>query len=259
MVTQFTRAHGKPLASLAVSVLLTFSLTSALTGSPALAAPSISEALFETFHLEGLPEGKTLTYTFIRKPSEPKLIGEGFEDTIKLAVKEVTDDKKRDVKVSVFSGARGRDPRDISGLTGNPVLVFFLDRAVANFALLAGGNRAYHKNRFRIAMRTEGGVDAVKFQYEGKPVEGFRLAIRPFTGDRKNVHKMKGYENAQFEFYMSKAIPGYFAGFKSHYSSPKPGSPTLDETILLQGIDLGNAELTNAAAAGKAKEATKAQ
>ncbi len=225
----------------------------AAAATPALAAPSITDALFNTFHLEGLPEGKTLTYDYIRTPSEPKLIGPGFEDTIKVSIDKVTEEKKRNVKVEVFTGERGRDPRDITGLTGNPVLVFFLDRAVANFSLLAGGNRAYHKNRFRVAMRTDGGVEPVKFQYEGKPVDGYRLAIRPFTGDRKNIDKMKGYENAQFEFYMSKDIPGYFAAFKSHYSSPKPGSPSLDETIRLQGIELGDAALSNAEKVSEAK------
>lgn len=218
---------------------------------PAVAAqaPSIIEAMFEKPHLDGLAAGTTLTYDFERNASEPRLLGPNFEDSISVGIKEVAEDATRTVVVSVFTGDRSRDDRTISGLTGNPVLVFFLDRAVANFSLLAGGNRAYHKNRFRIAMRTEGGLQPVTFQYEGKTVEGYRLAIRPFTGDRKNVDKMKGYEKAQFEFIMSAEVPGYFAGFRAHYSSPNEGSPTLEETIVLNGATLPQALETSAAEA----------
>lgn len=203
--------------------------------SQAAEVPSITAALFEKAHIAGLPAGTKLTYNFDRVASEPKLLGANFKDTVGLEIKQVKGDK-RTVGVKVFSGERGRDERTIDGLTGNPVLVFFLDRAIANFSLLAGGNRAYHKNRFRTAMRTEGGLTPETFEYDGKQVEGYRLAIRPFTGDRKNIDKMKGYEKAHFEFLMSDAVPGYFAEFTSHYDSPKPGSPSLDERIVLEGV-----------------------
>ena len=215
--------------------------------APAIAAeaPTITQALFEKPHISTLNKGTTVTYDFKRKASEPKLLGANFEDKISIAINDVVDDK-RIVSVKVFTGDRERDERVITGLTGNPVLVFFLDRAVANFSLLAGGNRAYHKNRFRVAMRTEGGLQPVTFKYEGKDVAGFRLAIRPFTGDRKNVEKMKGYENAEFTFLMSEAVPGYFAKFTAHYSSPLDGSPSLDETISVRGLDAASAPVAKA-------------
>jgi hypothetical protein len=201
-------------------------------------APTIAGALFEKSHLANLPAGTSLTYDFVRNGSEPRLIGPNFKDTITLDITDVADDGSRTVGVKVFNGERGRDERVIQGMIGNPVLVFFLDRAVANFSLLAGGNRAYHKNRFRAAMRTEGGLAPVSFEYDGKVVKGYRLAVRPFTGDRKNVDKMKGYENAHFEILMSDEVPGYFAEFTSHYDSPKPGSPSLDERIVLRGVNV---------------------
>lgn len=198
--------------------------------------PSISKALFDKKHLNNIPAGETITYDFVRNASEPKLLGANFTDKVIMKVKKKEEDGTSDVGVQVFTGERDRGERKLDGLTGNPVLVFFLDRAVANFSALAGGNRAYHKNRFRVAMRTKGGLVPETFEYNGKKVDGYRLAIRPFTGDRKNVEKMKGYENAQFEFLMSDEIPGYFAEFISHYSSPLDGSPSLDETIKIEGL-----------------------
>ena len=208
-----------------------------LTASLGLAAdtpPSIAAALFDKSHIGELPAGTKLTYNFERDASQTKLLGPNYKDDIDVNIDEVIDGK-RTVSVRIFSGDRGRDVRTMTGMTGNPVLVFYLDRAVANFALLAGGSRAYHKNRFRMAMGTKDGLIPEKFQYNGKTVDGYRLAIRPFTGDR-NVDKMKGYENAHFEVLMSDAVPGYFAEFTSSYSSPLDGSPSLKERIAIEGI-----------------------
>lgn len=211
-------------------------LTGVASLSAAEAPTSISEVLFNKKHIDGLAPGTKLTYLFERKASEPKLLGPNLNDDIDLTIKKVADDNTRTVDIRVFSGDRGRAVRTIDGMTGNPILVFFLDRAVAGFSLLAGGNRAYHKNRFRVAMRTAGGFAPEKFEYNGKTVEGYRFAVRPFTGDVKNVEKMKGYENAHFEFLMSEDLPGYFAEFTSHYESTKPASPILDERLVLKGV-----------------------
>ena len=212
---------------------LAFALPAAVAAE---APPSIISAMFEKPHLESFAAGDTVTYNFKREASEPKLLGANFTDKVVLRIKKKNEDGSSDVGVQVFTGERDRGERQLAGLTGNPVLVLMLDRDVANFSTLAGGNRAYHKNRFRVAMRTEGGLVPETFEYKGKKVEGYRLAIRPFTGDRKNIDKMKGYENAQFEFLMSEEVPGYFAEFVSHYSSPLPGSPTLDERLAIEGL-----------------------
>ncbi len=218
-------------SGLAAALILTASLAQAAD-----APPSITAALFDKPHISELPAGTKLTYNFERDGSQTKLLGPNYKDDIGLNIDEVTDDGNRTVSVRIFSGDRGREVRTITGLTGNPVLVFYLDRAVGNFAQLAGGSTAYHKNRFRIAMRAEGGLTPAKFQYNGKTVDGYRLAIRPFTGDR-NVHKMKGYENAHFEVLVSDAVPGYFVEFTSSYSSPLEGSPSLKERIAIEGLE----------------------
>ena len=218
--------------SLAAAVMV----IGASAGQTADTPPSITAALFDKEHIGELPAGTELTYKFERDGSEPKLLGPNYKDDVKITVDEVTDDGKRTVSVRVFTGHRGREARTITGLSGNPILVFYLDRAVVNFATLAGGNRAYHKNRFRIAMRTKGGLFPTTFQYKGKTVKCYRLAIRPYSGD-KNLHKMKGYENAHFEVLMSDEVPGYFAEFTAAYESPKDGSPSLNERISIEGLE----------------------
>jgi len=209
-----------------------------LSAATVLAAetPSIQTELFEKPHVTDLAAGTKLTYNFVRNGSEPKLIGPNFENVIEVDIDKANEDASRDVTVQIFRGELERDPRKITGVTANPVLVFFLDRAISGFQLLAGGSGSYHKNRFRLALRTEGGLSPIKIDYNGKQVDGYKLSVRPFTGDRKFLDKMKGYENAQFDFVMSDNVPGYFAAFKSHYSSPKEGSPSLDESIVLEGV-----------------------
>lgn len=69
----------------------------------------------------------------------------------------------------------------------DPVLVYFLETATRNMAMLAGGNPDYIRNRFKDALRSGGVVT------QGEGAEGTRVVLSPFAGD-PNAAKMKGFE-----------------------------------------------------------------
>lgn len=194
----------------------------------------VRDILFDTPQLDKVEEGSKLTYNFKRNVSEPKLLGPEFSDNLSLSILKVAEDGKRDVKVQIFSGDRARDPRTIDGLTANPVLVFYLDRAVANFAMLAGGNKGYLKNRFRLALRTTAKIEPVKIEYNGKTVDGHHVWVTPYIND-PNKEKMSGYEGARFDFYVSDDVPGYLVELTSLFESSEAAAPKLDEHIVLDG------------------------
>lgn len=199
------------------------------------AAPSATAMLFEVPHLANVSKGSTLAYQFERQVSDSKLLGEPFKDGIDVDVVNDGDDGTKTVVVKVFTGERGRRPQNIQGMTGNPVLVVFLDRAVNNLAILSGGSRPFLKQKLKMSFVNGAKVEPVEIAFKGASIKGNRIQVKPYAGD-PNALKMMGYDGATFDIVVSDAIPGHFVALASHYASPMKDSPNLDETIKLEGV-----------------------
>ncbi len=205
---------------------------------PALAAndtkvPSASDIMFERPHLKGMAKGSEATYRFERIVSDPNVLGLAFADDIKLLIEDVAEDATRTANLVVFTGERTRGDNRNDGMTGNPLLVFFLDRAVQNYSMLSGGNRAYLKNAFRVSMREGAEVQPAKVTHDGKNFDGYRVKMVPYAKDL-NRQKMKGYEISSFEVVLSDEVPGHFVRFVSVWESSEKGAPRLEERITLE-------------------------
>lgn len=203
-------------------------------GAAATSPPSATAMLFDANHLGGIAKGETLTYRLERTVSDAKLLGEAFSDDIRLGVVNDGPSGTREVTVNVFTGERARPEQRIDGMTGNPLLVVFLDRAVNNLSMLSGGKRPYLKQKIKMSLAERAKVEAVEIDYKGKKVAGSRISVTPFVGDPAAL-KMMGYDGVSFQIVVSDAVPGHFVTFASHYESPTKDSPKLDERITLDG------------------------
>jgi hypothetical protein len=202
-------------------------------GSPARAQDSPADLLFARPHLSMLPAGSELTYRLEREPSDSSRLGQPLADDIKLLVRSVTPDGGRDVDIRMFTGARGREVNGITGLTGNPVLVIFLDRAVSDMVRLTGGTAPYFKDRLRAGLREKAKSEPFQARFEGKTLDAMRIRVQPFV-DETNVARMLGYEGAEFEFLIAEQVPGMLLEMHARYASPLPQAPRLDERIVLK-------------------------
>lgn len=214
-------------------------LAVALAVSASAAADSTPNAvglLFETKHITGVTPGTELVYKFERKPSDEKLLGPGFNDDIKIKVEsEGAVPGKKNVVIEMFSGERARDPNRITDLDGNPMLIVFLDTALGHFQQLAGGDRAYLKNRFSTSFAKDAKIAAVKVSYKGQDVDGYRISVTPFANDPSRA-KMRGYQNVEFSLVVSEKIPGHFAQMISNFANQEKTAPTLEERTTLDGV-----------------------
>ena len=202
-----------------------------------LAKPSSVDILFERKHLANVDAGADLDYRFQRTVSHPEILGQPFSDDIHVQVKKVGTDGTRDVVIKVFSGERAREPQPIEGLTGNPILVVFLDRAVSSFLAVAGGKVPYLKDRFRTALRERATVEPVKVLLGDKTVEAHRVTVIPYAGDL-NASKMRGFENSRFSFVVSEAVPGQFVELLATYENTEKVAPRLEERTLMIGAQV---------------------
>jgi hypothetical protein len=192
-----------------------------------------AEVLFMRPHLSGVPAGSELTYRLERLPSDARLLGEPFSDEIKLVVRSVGASGSRDIDLRIFTGERAREVNAISDLTGNPLLVIFLDRAVSNMVRLTGGAAPYFKDRLRAALRDKATSEATTAEFAGRMLDATRIIVRPFVDDA-NVGRMLGYGEARLEFLVAEAAPGMLLEMTSTFASSLPDAPKLEERIFLK-------------------------
>ncbi|RUO99039.1 hypothetical protein [Hyphomicrobium sp.] len=198
-------------------------------------APKPADILFETPHIKSVPAGTDLVYKFERKPSNPKLLGDGYSDDIKLKVESDGEPGKKNVRLELYTGDRAREPQEITNMDGNPLLIVYLDNAVAHFRMLAGGDPSYLKGAFKKGLADDAKITPVKIDYKGQSVDGFRVSLAPYANDPAKS-KMNGYEVSTFSIALSDKIPGYFAKMASEYTNSDKNAPTLEETTTLVGV-----------------------
>ena len=200
---------------------------------PSQAEERPADILFMRPHLSRLPAGAELIYRLERSASDTTRLGERFEDDIKLVVRSVAASGGRDIDLRIFTGDRAREVNAITDLTGNPVLVIFLDRAVSNMVRLTGGKAPYFKNRLRAALRDKATSETIKTVFEGKALDATRIVLRPFEDDA-NAERMLGYQGSQFEFLVAEDAPGMLLDMKSRFVSTLADAPKLEERIFLK-------------------------
>jgi hypothetical protein len=148
-------------------------------------------------------------------------------------VKSVAASGSRDIDLRIFTGERAREVNAIADLTGNPVLVIFLDRAVGNMVRLTGGTAPYFKDRIRTSLRDKATSEVAKAEFEGKMLDATRIIVRPFVDDA-SAGRMLGYEGSQFEFLVAEGAPGMLLDMTSKFVSTLPDAPKLEERIFLK-------------------------
>ncbi len=214
---------------------LVFSAFVSVLSAAAEKAPTAVDLLFKAKHLDTVKKGDALNYQFSRKTLNKKNALDDFEDDIVIDITNETPEKSKNVKLKVFTGDRARNPFETPGMTGNPILIWYLDRCVSTFNQFAGGSTAYLKGKFRTALGDHAKVEETKFEFEGKSVDGYKVKIVPFINDPAK-NRMRGYEASEFEFLVSELVPGYFYGMTANYHSRGKGTRNLLEKINLKSV-----------------------
>jgi len=190
--------------------------------------------LFETRQLDLIDKGSEVTYRFEKTGSDERLVGKDYADDIRLGVSKVNGNGERDVVFKVFTGDHARDPQRWPDLTINPLFIWYLDRAVATFNSLAGGNQMYLKHKIREALGNAT-AEEIKIDYDGRSVDAYRVTIAPFADDQ-NVAKMQGFHKTSFTIVVSNQVPGYFVHLQSNFVSAQAAGPELKEQIKVVGM-----------------------
>lgn len=183
--------------------------------SPGIHAQEVSRAetlLFQTHHLQNIPEATTLIYTYSRKASEEP----GFEDQVVMKTGTGAGNGIA-VTMQFLSGSRELRMQDVGNAKGNPVLLGFLERDVLEMKMRTGGSANYFRKRIRLALAEAATVLPVAFRYENRTINGQEIRISPYLKDplRKRFEK---YAHKTYVFVLSSELPGGIYQLRSSLS-----------------------------------------
>jgi hypothetical protein len=157
--------------------------------------------LFETDHLAQTKAPATLVYEF-RKLSN---VEPAFTDSVQL---DVSRSKGQLHAVLHFlSGERKRDLPMVDDVHGNPVLLGFLERDIAEMKRLTGGSATYFRKRIRMALANGARVTPERITYQGKAIQGQAVRIQPYVDDPLHA-RFENYVRKTYTFVISDAVPG---------------------------------------------------
>jgi hypothetical protein len=176
-------------------------LEQASAPAPENAGQRISPAetlLFQTRHLDQLRPPSVLLYKFRKSGS----LEEGFDDTVTLKL-----DTSKASTVQFLSGPHRYPMPEIDHAEGNPVLLAFLERDIADMHRLTGGASNYFRKRIRLALAETAQVKTRRFDYLGQVLEGREVCIEPYRDDPMR-ERFKQFAGKRYTFLLSSSVPG---------------------------------------------------
>jgi hypothetical protein len=194
---------------------------------------SAQVALFESDHLGSIHQAERLEYRFAREAAAANPDDNGsYTDRVDIDVRPRADGGK-DVWTDFLSAERHVPFPPLMDFHGNPVVMFFLERDVAEMHRLTGGTATYFRNRIRQAFVDQAQLRTIELQHDGKAVAATEITLTPFAQDQ-HVAVFPGLADKRYRFVLSEAVPGRIVEIQSVAPS-KTGQFSTKETMTFVG------------------------
>jgi hypothetical protein len=198
MQVQFERCAGATL--LAFCVLMVAMISSVRAQDVSLA----EKVLFQSKHFGKIKKTSKLNYTFHQAENGP----DAFDDKVSVDILKHHSDGTASVAAHFLSGAREIPIPSIDHAQGNPVILGFLERDIAEMKRLTGGATGYFRKRIRLALAATGvPVKNIKVTYGGSQVSAQEITIYPYLDDPLK-ERLGKYVSKGYVFIASEAVPG---------------------------------------------------
>jgi hypothetical protein len=175
--------------------------------------------LFVDDHLGNLPaRASMLEYSFSRRGSlEPAV-----DDRAVLEVGAPAKSGGRFVHVDFLSNAQHVQLPDIDAATGNPIILFFLERDVREMHRLTGGSISYYRKLIRMALAEGAQVAPVTATVDARPMSATEIRIEPYRDDPARP-RYERFADKRYRFTLSDDVPGKVVEMRSDMFAPTGG------------------------------------
>ena len=188
-------------------------------------------------HLSNIKSPTRLYYEFKKTGSYE----EGFTDSVYLDIVHVNADGTKDADMQYLSGGRQEPygPGNVTHITGNPVLMMYLDGDVRDMNRLTHGNWRYFQRRIKLAFANSAKVEPTELKYNGKMVKGEKITIEPYIHDPR-AQQLAQFALKRYVFILSDKVPGTIYQIKSIVPA-KAGNakqPLMEKTLTLERVQI---------------------
>lgn len=227
----------RPVVLSAAAFLAAGAMALAAGGAAAQDITAAEKLLFQTRHLQNVAAPGVLRYSYVRQDAE----GAGFSDEVLVDVAARNGDGSARVSSEFLHGERQLPIPPVQEAQGNPALLGFLERDIAEMKRLTGGSASYFRKRIRMALAEKARVEDVTVDYNGRQVRGQKVAIQPYLDDPMG-QKMPKYVGKQYVFILSDAIPGSVYRLSATVPGTADagmggaGAASIEETMTFNGI-----------------------
>ncbi|MEO5660288.1 MAG: hypothetical protein ABIQ90_10920 [Polaromonas sp.] len=160
--------------------------------------------LFQSKHFGNVKISTRLNYSFNEEEKGP----DSFNDKVSIDILKCHADGTASVAAHFLSGAQEIHIPPIDHAQGNPVILGFLERDVAEMKRLTGGATGYFRKRIRLALAApDVPVKKINVAYEGRQILAQEITIYPFLDDPLK-DRLGKYVDKGYVFVTSDAIPG---------------------------------------------------
>jgi hypothetical protein len=186
------------------------------------------QLVFTEDHMHGINPQTELDYSVVSTGEEKQ-----DPDIVRVLVVS-PGNQKSDAQVSDRGGAVNL-PNE--GLPCNPVVIYFLERDIADMEHLTGGKRRYFQQRVRLALAQGPQITNVTAQVGGKPVAARQIVVQPYLND-PNAERFPRYTGKRYTFVFADDVPGHVALIRTEV----PGTngdfahPVQTETLVFQSL-----------------------
>lgn len=187
-------------------------------------------ALFMTNHLAALKPPTTLRYAFRKTGS----LEAGYAEPVAVNLKPGPDGACCTASADFLEGEHRVSLPEVEGATGNPVILFFLERDVREMKRLTKGQSTYFQKRIRMAIYQGAREMSATVLYGGKPVAARQFIVAPYLDDPMKA-RFENLAGKTYEFTLSDAVPGGVYSIRTRVDGPSPGQPVLQEELLIDG------------------------
>jgi hypothetical protein len=191
--------------SVGVALLACCLIMTAMAGS--VRAQEISRAekvLFQSKHFGNIKKPTSLNYIFNETENGPEPVnGNVSVDILKRHA-----DGTASVVAKFSTGTSEIPIEPIDHAQGNPVILGFLERDIAEMKRLTGGAPGYFRKRIRLALAApDVPLKKIMVPYRGSQVGAYEITIYPYLDDPLK-ERLGKYVNKAYVFITSEAVPG---------------------------------------------------
>ncbi len=161
-----------------------------------------NKALYTENHLEKIDQTAQIYYDFEKRSR----LEDDIEGRVVVNIVKLRSSGRKDMTFRFLKGRnKVRFPPQVN-MEGNPVFMLFLERDAREMERYTGGNALYFRNRIRHALAAAD-TTPIRFDFQGREVEGKEIRIRPFANDRL-ADRFPRYREKEYSFLLSPEVPG---------------------------------------------------